>query len=280
MAQADDGALEVEELRAAALPGAPDPALADAAARVVDALAAGAASEPKHLVVYDAILRAIEAGQWKPGDRLPPETAIVRAMPFSLGTIQRALSKLAEDGVVERRRRQGTFVTGARAEPEALVHFHFRAAEGGDLLPVYARLLSVDVTDETGPWSAFLAGSRRYIRIHRSISVNLEFSIYSELYLPWQRFRRIAEDPDRYMEGANFSHMLGTTFNAPTLRAVQRVRACRIPAHAAKPMGVPADSFGMEWEIRAFSYRDRPLLMQRNWLPPTDRQLEIRGPSV
>jgi GntR family transcriptional regulator len=229
-------------------------------------------------VVYNAILRAIEAGQWKPGDRLPPETAIVRAMPFSLGTIQRALSKLAEDGVVERRRRQGTFVTGARAEPEALVHFHFRTADGGGLLPVYARALSVDVTEETGPWSGFLAGSRRFIRIQRAISVNFEFSIYSDLYLPYQRFRRLANNPERYLEGANFSHMLGTIFNAPTLRAIQRMRVCQVPAHAARHIGIAAGSAGMEWDIRAFSYRDKPLLMQRNWLPPTDYQLEIRGP--
>lgn len=254
-----------------------DAALAHTVARVAQVLATGMDTGPKHLVIYDAFLRAIEAGQWKPGDRLPPETTIVDAMPFSLGTVQRALGKLVEDGVVVRRHRQGTFVAGARAEPEGLVHFHFRDAASGEPLPVYARTLSLDVTTEGGPWSNFLANARRFIRIRRVISVNLEFSIYSELYLPYKRFRRLADDPARYMEGATFSRMLELRFNAPTLHALQRVRACEVPAGAARHIGIPGQSIGLEWEIRAFSYRERPLLMQRNWLPPTRHPLEFRG---
>ena len=54
-----------------------------------------------HSVVENSFVSTTDL---KPGDRLPAETAMVRAMPFSLGTVQRALGKLVEDGVVERRR--------------------------------------------------------------------------------------------------------------------------------------------------------------------------------
>ena len=63
--------------------------------------------------VQTAILDRIHDGTWLPGDRIPGEQALAEEFGCSRTTMNRALRALAEDGVVERRRRAGTRVSSA-----------------------------------------------------------------------------------------------------------------------------------------------------------------------
>lgn len=60
------------------------------------------------------ILRTqIEAGEWRPGDRLPPEADLAQRWGVSRMTVQRAMHELQRLGLVHRRRRVGTVVTSS-----------------------------------------------------------------------------------------------------------------------------------------------------------------------
>lgn len=65
---------------------------------------------PKYLHLREALLTAIEGGHWKPGAKLPTETELSGLTPYSLGTVQRAMRSLVDDGVVVRRKGIGSFV--------------------------------------------------------------------------------------------------------------------------------------------------------------------------
>ncbi len=56
------------------------------------------------------LLSEIEAGRYAPGDRLPTEAEICDLYSISRTPVHRALSELAEEGVIVRMRRRGTFV--------------------------------------------------------------------------------------------------------------------------------------------------------------------------
>jgi DNA-binding GntR family transcriptional regulator len=55
---------------------------------------------PKYTALRDAIVSAVAGGQLAPGDRVPNEQELAAALPISLGTIQRALRQLVEEGVI------------------------------------------------------------------------------------------------------------------------------------------------------------------------------------
>ncbi|MBN9063056.1 MAG: hypothetical protein BGP06_08850 [Rhizobiales bacterium 65-9] len=67
-----------------------------------------------HGPVYDQIRRAladlIASGAWPPGTLVPPERALMGALDASRMTVHRALSALAEAGLIQRRRRSGSVV--------------------------------------------------------------------------------------------------------------------------------------------------------------------------
>lgn len=115
---------------------------------------------PKHVHLSDLLRAAIAAGIWQPGDRLPADVLLTRMTPYSLRTVQRALRSLVDEGVVIRRRGNGSFVAddARRALPDPL-HCRFLADGGDGFMPVYPRVLSRVRTDRDGPWAEALGSA-------------------------------------------------------------------------------------------------------------------------
>ena len=57
------------------------------------------------------LLRRIHAREWQPGERIPDEADLADEFGCARATVNRALRDLADDGLVERRRKAGTRVT-------------------------------------------------------------------------------------------------------------------------------------------------------------------------
>lgn len=64
--------------------------------------------------IYKQIERAVRgeilSGRWPPGHRIPPEHTLLQWFSTTRATVSKALSKLTEAGLLERRRKQGTIV--------------------------------------------------------------------------------------------------------------------------------------------------------------------------
>ena len=59
----------------------------------------------------EELVRRIEAGEWRPAERLPSEPALAASLGVSRATLRDALRSLEEDGFVTRVQGSGTFVT-------------------------------------------------------------------------------------------------------------------------------------------------------------------------
>ncbi|UUX50969.1 GntR family transcriptional regulator [Nisaea acidiphila] len=233
-------------------------------------------AKAKHRQISEEILTAIEAGRWLPGERLPSEDQLATETGASLGTVRRSLRSLVQMGVVERRHGSGTYVSGARAQEEQLRHFRFMAEGGEQLLPVYFKILSIETTREAGPWSQFFGPeAESYIHIQRLVSVNEEFDVFSEVYLPEERFAELARMSETTLNGVSFRDMLAERFNAPTLNTRETMVCQTLPPRVTRCLDVPPGQFGMVWTVCGMSYRDVPITWQRIFVPPSDRVLEI-----
>ena len=69
---------------------------------------------PLHHQVYLDLRAALDAGEWRTGDRLPPERDLAGRYGCSLITVRRALADLAREERLERTRGRGTFVRSPR----------------------------------------------------------------------------------------------------------------------------------------------------------------------
>jgi DNA-binding transcriptional regulator YhcF (GntR family) len=112
----------------------------------------GAASGPKYMQVCDAFAAAIRRGEFKPGQRIPSESELYSRLPVSLGTLQKAMGKLAAAGLIVRNKRTGTFVAERKSQASEAFVYRFRDPASGRLQLPFVRVLAVqeDRTSSTG----------------------------------------------------------------------------------------------------------------------------------
>ncbi|TCT09864.1 GntR family transcriptional regulator [Tepidamorphus gemmatus] len=67
-----------------------------------------------------ALARPIISGEWRPGVRIPSETELAGMFGASRMTVNKALTSLAEEGLIRRRRRHGSFVADRVPERSVL----------------------------------------------------------------------------------------------------------------------------------------------------------------
>src|SRR5215212_236039 len=92
---------------------------------------------PPYFQLKTLLLESILAGEFAPDDRLPTEHELCLRYGISRTPVTRALSELAEEGVILRHRRRGSFVNP---------HWRRRAADRSE----------VRVVVPEGPWEAMV----------------------------------------------------------------------------------------------------------------------------
>lgn len=242
---------------------------------------------PKYLRLSNAVLDAIESGDFRPGSQIPGERDLTDILPLSLGTIQKAMNDLVEQGVVFRRAGKGTFVSGAdqnsvddKVAQGDLVHFRFRAAYGGALLPIYLHVGSIEKFTSTShgtaqPWEQFLGGEGDFVRIDRLMKVGDLFEGVCRFYLPFDRYGSLLDCSTEELSGLTLREYLNKTFNMPTLRFEHLITTEILPDGICRRLGLPRKSCGTLWQIFGRSYRNAPATYQEVYLPAGHRPIEL-----
>jgi DNA-binding GntR family transcriptional regulator len=236
--------------------------------------------KPKYAELRQTLLAAIDAGHWQPGDKLPTELALARLTPFSLGTVQRALRTLVDDGIIVRRQGHGSFVADDRREMEDPLHCRFLAADGVTNLPVFPRIIDRRPIIAEGPWNDYLGPPGPHIfRIHRVIDIGGEFAVWSAFYADARRLALLRERPIAELGAANFKLLLRRELRLPVTELEHTARVASFPAAVCRALAVPTATSGLVLRIGARSGPSTFVYYQELYIPPNPRTLVIRQPA-
>ncbi|WP_269931686.1 histidine utilization repressor [Aminobacter sp. HY435] len=89
-------------------------------AEISDDTAGAEASPSLYQRILNDIRDRIVSGEWEPGYRIPFEHELTEQYGCSRMTVNKALSQLAKAGLIERRRRSGSFVRRPRSQAAVL----------------------------------------------------------------------------------------------------------------------------------------------------------------
>ncbi|MFE3638668.1 GntR family transcriptional regulator [Streptomyces sp. NPDC059168] len=108
-----------------------------------------------YLQIVQQVQQAVRLGMLEPGDRLPTAREVVEATALNPNTVLKAYRELEHQGLVETRRRHGTFIVGTLATVPAdspwraeLADLAFRARAAGierDALAALAAAVLEDI---------------------------------------------------------------------------------------------------------------------------------------
>lgn len=231
---------------------------------------------PKYTALRDAVVHAVATGRFSPGDRLPNEQDLAGALPISLGTIQRALRQLVDEGVLQRRHGQGSFIAGQLQDAEMSHPFHCRFLNdvGTSYLKVFPEATGRRKLSAQDEWAHVLQASEG-LEITRRIRIEDEFTVYSSFIVDAKRLPVFADLPLKKLNGENFKDVI---FRASG-RMIQRVdlflRQRRAPTDVAEVIEVRPGTSCISLRAIAYLGEGDPIYYQQIYIPPNERELHI-----
>ncbi len=237
---------------------------------------AAAANLPKHARLREAVVAAVESGELPLGTKMAGERELSAALGLSLGTTQKALVRLMDEGFLVRRQGHGTFVGSVRKPIAGSWHFRFLPPDGGPELPVFATILERRLVTDEGPWTTALgADDKGYVMVRRALDIGGKFTCCSDLYLPASRFARLQRMAAKRLTDTNLKSLLASDFSAPTLQSDGLAQVAPIEAADAAVLGVRAGVVGLQVTIVGRSFGRVPITFQRMVVPPTRYGLKL-----
>jgi len=236
---------------------------------------AGMEDVPKHVRMRNAVLSAIRKGHFRPGDQLPPEQELSRAVGISLGTVQRALTRLAADRALTREHGRGTFIARSELPAEELWQFRFVRQIGEAPLPVSVEFVDRRLVRESGPWTQALGDDEKgYFELTRKLTVNGDYRCLSRLYARVGRFPKIMKLSQGKMLG-NLKKVLADEFDAPTLSLDQFILPCVFDDEVCSQLAIDRGSDGVVVNAVGRSIGQEVITFQSLWVPVGGYFLEI-----
>lgn len=230
---------------------------------------------PKYLAMRDAIAHAVASGEWPARTRLPTESELAATLPLSLGTIQRALRSLADEGVITRRQGRGTFVAPRHVgRMHAPLHCRFVNDSGDGYLPVFPQVTARYEEPREGNWSRHLRVTKISC-IERVLSIAHEFRIFGRFWFDAARLPTLASLPPRRLSGENFKDIIWRETHQSIGRISQFLSLVTLSPSICSAIHARKDARGQLLEISAFVGRDNPIYYQELYIPENSRRLEI-----
>jgi DNA-binding GntR family transcriptional regulator len=230
---------------------------------------------PKYVAMRDAIAHAIASGEWPRSARLPTESEYAAALPVSLGTIQRALRSLAEEGIITRRQGHGSFVASQPAgEMHAPLHCRFLNDAGDGYLPVYPQIINRYDEAREGAWTRHLHADR-IMCIERVFRIASEFRVFGRFWFDPARLPALATLPYRRIASENFKDIIWRESHQSVGRLSRLLSTVAMPPEACRAVLAGRSARGQLLEVAAFVGRDSPIYYQELYIPPNKRRLHL-----
>jgi len=237
--------------------------------------APSASGLPRYQRLASALTEAVKRGALRAGDRLPPEEELTRMSPYSLGTVQRALRVLADQGLVVRRHGLGNFIADENHPLELQGPWQF-LDDDGNVLPIYATVLDRQKVAATPPVTRHLGpDTHDLMRVDRLFSVDNEFNFYNRFYAHAELLPLLWKMPINELHGLNFTHMIASKCRVPITEITHLIALRKADPDICEILQISQRQPVMHVQAVAKAGKEIGVYYQEFVMPPTRRPLRI-----
>jgi len=220
---------------------------------------------PLHHQVYLDLRRALDAGEWRPGDRLPPERQLATRYGCSLITVRRALTELAREQRLERTRGKGTFVLRPRIERDLAGRMSFTEEMQTRGLDPETRLVGArpESAGELVANALELEVGSPTLYLERLRLAGGEPLLLEQVHLPAERFPGLLASD---LETNSLYDILTERYGTRVARAREALEPVLLPSREARLLGQPPRSLALLVQGVAFSTEGAPVEFGRTYV--------------
>jgi GntR family transcriptional regulator len=220
---------------------------------------------PLHHQVYLDLRAALDAGEWRPGDLLPPERQLAGRYGCSLITVRRALSELTREGRLERTRGRGTTVLSPRIERDFAGTMSFSEEMQDRGLDPETRLVGAR-PESAGEHVAAALGiepGSPTLYVERLRVAAGEPLLLEQVHLPAERFPGLLAGD---LEHGYLYDLLTVRYGTRIVRARESLEPVLLRTREARLLGQPVRTPALLIEGIAFSAEDQPVEFARSYV--------------
>lgn len=220
---------------------------------------------PLHHQVYLDLRAAIESGEYRAGDKLPPERELASGYGCSLITIRRALDELSREGRLKRHQGKGTFVLPPRLERDIATAMSFTEEMQGRGLDPETRLVASrpEAASESIAAALELEPGSPTLYLERLRLAGGEPLLLEMVHLPAERFPGLLASD---LEHNSLYDVLTERYGTPVVRAREALEPVLLPAREARLLGLEPRSLALLVEGIAFTGDDTPVEFGRTYV--------------
>ena len=215
---------------------------------------------PAYYKLQMELLKGIENGRWAPGEAIPPERKMAEDWGVSLGTVNRALANLVNEGYLKRIQGKGTFVAGTTIPRESVRYTRLRR-DFGDPDPRFKiQVLSLAEVPSFEPAKRLLKmrGAGKLWEVRR-LFVNRKGPImYFISYLPQRLFKDLDQVIAPLMEKMTLYEGIEKKYGLPTIFNQELFSAVAADKDVAKVLGAKVGAPVLRIEMLSFTYKEKP----------------------
>jgi GntR family transcriptional regulator len=220
---------------------------------------------PLHHQVYADLRAALDAGDWAPGQQLPPERELARRYGCSLITVRHALDELAREQRIERARGRGTFVLQPRIDRDFAGAMSFAEEMEVRGLTPETRLISSRLEPAVGTVAGELGLGEGHpsLYLERLRLASGEPLLLEQVHLAADRFGELLHYD---LEHNSLYDLLAERFGARVVRAREAIEPVLLHAREARLLNRRPQSPALLVEGTAFDGAGEPVEFARSYV--------------
>lgn len=223
------------------------------------------------------LMAGIENGRWAPGEAIPPERRIAADYRVSPGTVKRALANLVGDGYLFRVQGKGTFVSGTTIPKESVRYTRLRREFNGSDPAFRIRSESLKKIPGRQPINSYLKiRMTQELWEFRRVFVNKTGPLaYNVSYLPVKMLPDLDKLPKSKLEKSTLYELIENRYGFPSVTSQELFGAEVADRELAEILGIETGHPVLRIEMRAFTYKDRPIEYRLSYCA-TDKRMMFR----
>jgi GntR family transcriptional regulator len=220
---------------------------------------------PLHHQVYLDLRSALDTGEWRPGDLLPPERQLAGRYGCSLITVRRALSELTREGRLERTRGRGTTVLRPRIERDFAGTMSFTEEMQDRGLDPQTKLIAArpESAGEVVATALQIEPGSPTLYVERLRAADGEPLLLEQVHLPAEQFPGLLASD---LEHGSLYDMLTARYGTRIVRSRESLEPVLLRAREARLLGQRLRSPALLIEGIAFSDRNIPVEFARSYV--------------
>lgn len=229
---------------------------------------------PLYVQLYDSIKAAIQSGQLKDKDKLPPEEVLAETFNISRPVIRQAYRALHEEGLIDRFQGRGSYVSKKMEFSNIFFKQTFNEEVIAKGFTPSSLIISIDTIehDDLPPFHFTLPNQKSYYTLKRVRKADNTPLFYEIFYLPTQLFPELSKHVSNEF---SITKLIRDDYGYQNLQSECLISAVNLDDSLSQLLEVESESAAIKFDIIHYNQNNEIIFFKISYFPGERHSIDV-----